>query len=171
MRNDRDRAALALAWKTASRWDEIQRILPSSIVLVSPQEVIVDWGVRTKASRRDPWRAAKYTVVRGRLTPGIARTIAQWYSGPERPLTTLTTANISGMLKAIDCRLSAHSIKHGAMNLLARHAAEGRLDPTKIALVGKHKQVCDLTSTTIRYLTDRVAAARMLGTHQATELL
>jgi hypothetical protein len=165
----KDKGAILLCRKTASRWADVSAITKSNLFHFTPQEIVVDWLDRTKTSRSDPYRASRYAVIRGTGTETIYRCLR--HVPPTEPITTLTTEQLAKLLKQVDPRLSAHSIKHGAMNDLARAAAAGALNPTTIALLAKHKQASDLVSTTIRYVQDRLAAARMLRTQDATKYL
>ena len=165
----KDKGALMLCRKTASRWGDVAGIQKANLFHFTPREIVVDWMDKTKSSRADPYRASRYTVIRGTGTETIYRCLRHV---PQcEPVTTLTTEQLSKLLKQVDPRLSAHSVKHGALNDLARVAAAGHLSPTTIALVAKHKQAADLVSTTIRYIQDRLAAARMLRTQDATKHL
>jgi hypothetical protein len=69
-------------------------------------------------------------------------------------------------------RLTAHSIKRGALDVLLNAACTSKLDPRLIALVAKHKdQLHEFTAATIRYLANKDNLARMLGTQKATKWL
>lgn len=164
-------AAIQLCWKTVSRWDEIMRLRHYNFVKIAEDEIIIDWSNQSKSFRHDPFRASKYVVVVGKFVKDIARNLRLNHN---MSITDMTTSCFDTHLEkshhAINL-LSAHGIKHGAMNVLAAAAAQGKISPTLLALIAKHKQVVDLTSTTIRYIQDRAAAARMLGTQQATALL
>lgn len=163
-------AAMALAWKTASRWDEIHNLQGCNFVLISPQEIIIDWARITKMTRSNPYRASKYTVVIGDLTATIAATIRGIL--PNESLTTVDAAQMERfLLQSLGPGYGAQSFKHGAMNVLAQAAANGLLETHLLALVAKHKMTTELSAMTVRYIQDRAAAARALGTSRATTLL
>ena len=165
-----DSAVFLLAWKTASRWSDVQHLLAQNIILRSPEEIIVHWDQQTKSTRTDPYHASVYTVVVGDLT---ARIFHSLISRHDTPLTLLTTEDITHIMRQVcpNKNYSAHSIKHGAVCVLAQAAAERRLCPTKLSLVAKHKITVSLATMTIRYIQDKVAAARLLGTQEATIFL
>jgi hypothetical protein len=83
----------------------------------------------------------------------------------------MTTHEVARRLGNVRTGLSAHSLKHGAIDELARMSAAGKIDPSLVARLAKHKQQSDLVESTVRYVTDKVALARMLGTQAATALL
>ncbi|KAK7195574.1 hypothetical protein NESM_000486000 [Novymonas esmeraldas] len=60
---DRLRVAMLLAWKTASRWDDIARVTKRSLLSVREDQIIVDFGSATKTSRARPFRPEMPVVV------------------------------------------------------------------------------------------------------------
>lgn len=165
-----DRAALFLAWKTASRWGEIASIRGANIISRTRTEIIVNWDQQTKSTRTDPYRASMYAVVVGDLTDFI---FLHLESRPQHLITALSTEDITAAMRRALPRkhYSAHSIKHGAMNILARAAANNLLDYRFMSLLAKHKMTNELSAVTIRYVQDKPAVARLLGTQHATQLL
>ena len=99
----------------------------------------------------------------------------QWAQrrNPNVPLTTVTSTKLSEALQAILGKpFTAHSIKRGAMTLLARFCSQGQIDPHLVAVMGKHKRTAPiLEPTTIRYINNPVTVARVIGTSRATKLL
>ena len=61
----RDKGAIMLCRKTASRWADVSSISKANLFHFTPKEVIVDWLDKTKTSRSDPFRASRYAVIRG----------------------------------------------------------------------------------------------------------
>ncbi len=160
------KAALMLAWKCGGRWDEIQQLTQDQFVTISSERIIIAWGQKTKATRTQPFRPDMYTVVEGPWTSEIAAVLVNLRRN-ERLITT-STADLRRHMKAMfGNKYTAHSIKHGVANHLARLAAEGRLTMEQVQRVLKHKEV----TTTLRYVSDRHAAAMALGTHQVTAML
>ncbi len=164
------RIAILLAWKTASRWDEVQHLTKESIVRNTPTEVIIDWGRGTKTTRQDPYRAAKYTVIVGDWTEEIHLGLKM--KGDFEMLTAVTTEQIAKSIRQEYGKgFGAHSIKHGAMTQLVYHAALGELRTDQLEIIAKHKSKMEISRATVRYLQDRTAAARMLGTQEVTKWL
>jgi hypothetical protein len=164
------KVALMVAWKTASRWGEVYQLTGENFIYRAPQQVIIDWERKTKTTRSDPFRASKYTVIEGDMTAEIYRAVAKLRSG--QSLTKCTTKQFGKLLKKrIGGGYGVHSIKHGAMSHLVRLGAEGLVTPDQLELIAKHKKATQLASTTVRYLQDKVATARFLGTQAATRLL
>lgn len=159
--------AILIAWKTASRWDEVQHLSKESIVLNTEREIILDWGRGTKTTRQDPYRASKYTVIVGDWTEEIHRGLQM--KGEFNKLTATTTEEIAKIIRQMFGKgFGAHSIKHGAMTQLVYHAALGELRTDQLEIIAKHKSKAEISRATVRYLQDRTAAARMLGTQQVT---
>lgn len=165
-------AALFLLWKSAARFDEISRMTGSSFIHIAPDEIIVEWLDRTKTSRADPFRVSCWTVVRHNAPmTQIADTLRELQ--PEEPLLDWTTQQFASWVQQEDStqQLSAHSFKRGALDVLAGRAAAGDIDIKLLPLLAKHKWTDDFPCTTLRYIGDRVALARMLRTQDATVLL
>jgi len=166
------RLALLIAWKSASRWDEVAKLTRANITTLPatenlPMEVHVDWFRGTKMSRTDPFRASRYTVISGDNTEEIAMMLQLL---PEQsPITTLTTSALDKLL--LPHHFSAHSIKAGAIDTVTKALPPGLESEKLIARLAKHKHFADPESTTLRYVRDPAALARLLGTAAATRLL
>lgn len=168
---------LMLAWKTASRWADLGGLIndEESFPLLTREEIIVDWGRGTKTTRQDPFRAQKYAVIQGNLTEQIHDIISTRPRG--QPLIPMSTDSIRALLAAmcekhrINKNYTAHSIKHGAANILMLAASQKLVSFQAVTLLLKHKATYDLVAMTVRYVQDRVAMARALGTQEATLLL
>ncbi len=166
------RLALLLAWKTASRWADVQTLRRSQFLVVSPNEIVVDWGTTPKGRRGRPFHPSKLVVVQGPWTDEIAQAVE--HLGNFAQLTTVTTATLDALWKMdpVMHAYSAHSIKRGALSHLFELAATGVDVPqVPLALLAKHATTAALSATTIRYGANPVAMARMLGTQQVTRLL
>lgn len=157
------KTALLLAWKTASRVDEIARLQPSGIVKSSPTEIIVNFSDRTKKSRGKLFLPENLCIVAGDLTEFLHNNLPQ--AMEEWP----THATLS---KHMPKNFTDHSIKHGAAIVLMEAAAENKFDKELVSLVLKHQSKRVLTQTTITYCMGRLdLAARVLGTQNATVFL
>jgi hypothetical protein len=170
-------AALWVAWKTASRWDDVIHLTRRSFILVDTEakQVIVEWGL-TKSTRRQHFRPSSFTVIQDDTTFASITQLQAVLSRlkKEQPLTMMTTAQLRTWFRTMpDAKhLTAHSIKRGAIDVLIRHAADGNLDARYIPLLAKHRDVqSEYPTTTLRYVSDKAAMARMLGTQHATRLL
>lgn len=163
------KVALMVAWKTASRWGEVELLTGENFIHRAPDQIIIDWERKTKTTRSDPYRASKYTVIEGEMTEEIFRTVATM--GPEQNLTRHTTKQLEKILRNLGGGYSAHSIKHGAMAHLVRLGAQGLVTVDQLELIAKHKKASQIAPTTVRYLQDKVATARFLGTQAVTRLL
>lgn len=157
---------LLLAWKTASRWDEMTRLTPESMPLITTEEIIIDWDTETKGSQLNQFRASQFAVIRGDGTELLARWL--WSLPTDQPVTTMDQSAVVRRLKQVSPRLSAHSIKAGALDHLLRSGASLELIPR----LSKHMDDAhDPPPTLLRYFRDRIALARALGTGALTVLL
>ena len=169
--NQRLVAALFIQWKTASRWDEVMRLVGKSVVLASSDEIIIEWLDRTKSTRGDPFRPSSWAVIKhDRPMDSVVAMLQQLQ--PEEELTGWTTETFARWLKDDPCteELSAHSFKRGAIEILVKLAAEQLISPQLIPLLAKHKSpLTEFPSTTLRYASsNKLALARMLRTQDAT---
>jgi hypothetical protein len=165
------RAALFVAWKTASRWADILTLTKESFVQLSDNQVVIEWS-HTKSSTQGDFNPWRWTVIHDalpmcwllRIIRGLRR---------HQPLTTIPTENVPPLLQRFGGDYTAHSVKRGAVDHLVREAAAGRLDMQLIPLLAKHQNPgCQLPpAVTLRYAGDKVSLALMLGTQRATMLL
>lgn len=165
------RLPLLLAWKSASRWDEISKlIVPTSFIVMSPTEIIVDWLQETKASRTDPHRASRFTVLLGSDVEELYHLLSQH---PPGPITSLSTSALTRLLRRAfpGENLSAHSLKAGAMDVLAAAVVAGHISISEMSRIAKHKTPSDPSATTLRYVRDLPTLARALATGRASALL
>ena len=166
---------LFLAWKTASRWDDIFNLTKDRLILVTNSEIIIAWGQATKGSRLMPYRTSAWTVIHDFTSMEWAVKLIESLPPLSRIVTT-TTDQLDRYLHAnTNPRLTAHSFKRGALSTLLEHVVSGDLDIRFISLMGKHKTDHEeLPASTIRYLTGSATEcqlARALGTQTATILL
>jgi hypothetical protein len=164
------RCALLLAWKTASRWAETSALTRRNVILMLPDEIIIDWGRLPKSARQNPFRPSRHAVVQGSWTQEIFLLLHAWPT--ETPLSRLTTQQISTLLSAAAGRkLTAHSVKRGAIDVLLTAVAAGKLPGEAVALLAKHQTPGVVPSMTARYAGNAVTLARAQGTAAATTLL
>ncbi|KAJ9452494.1 hypothetical protein DIPPA_25585 [Diplonema papillatum] len=170
--------AALVAWKTASRWGEVCALSSPQFLLVTPQEVIIDWFRTPKARKRDPFRPSRFAVVQGDLTSEIA-TLFQECS-PFEKLTEMTTEALDVTWKRAPAMstFSAHSIKRGAATFIFQKLASGEavVPAALVDRLTKHEEkegggADKFSDTTLRYGGDLVALARALRTGEVTRHL
>ena len=174
---DRLCAALFLAWKTASRWDEVSRITGASLIRLDNKEIIIEWLDRTKTTRSDPFRLDSFTTLihEPQVPEAIMSTLRRL--GRNEFLTNRTTSWLDTWMARVlppnnnSSKVTAHSIKRGAMDFLALAVDHGHLDRIVLPVIAKHKVDWDIPSTTLRYISNKVAKAHMNRTAEATILL
>jgi hypothetical protein len=175
---DRDEIATWLSWKTASRWDDMTHITGRMIVPRPqfPLQIIIRWGEGTKTSQAGKSLNAPHlwTVVvpnqEGWDDQIFTRAKILLESLPQKQhLTTLTTAQASALLKRVDNRLSAHSIKRGAVTHLFNQGAPLEL----ISRLAKHAAQTshNFSITTLGYGASDGQIALALKTQEVTKLL
>lgn len=152
---------MMIAWKTASRWGDVENLRRKDFIWVSDDEVIVDWGTLPKGRRGDPNVPARWTVIRGRWVDVIARMVRQ--TGGR--ITTVSTSMLDRRLADSGMPWTAHSFKVGATRALLQQG----VDWTLLQRLLKHSEG---GAVTVRYMTaDPLAAARALRTGELTLLL
>jgi hypothetical protein len=144
------RLAVLIAWKTASRWDEVLRLSRSSCTILpetvtDPARILIDWDNRTKASRTNPHRASRWTIIEGPFTDEISAKLLPL--APTAPITLLSTAQIDRIL--LPHGYSAHSFKAGAMNHITRQLPPGQDSEVLLARLAKHQHLLDPTAVTL----------------------
>lgn len=163
-----------LAWKTASRWDEITRLTKESFLPTDRMdEILIYFGTDTKTSKGKPFRPDMYAVIRGEHTDTL-RSFLNPYLRQARanePLFPFPTAKIRDILEAWN--FSAHSMKRGAILHLLHVLPEGSPHLHLLPLLAKHAPHHPvLQDLEIRYGSEHQAGiARHLGTGILTSLL
>ena len=172
-------AALFIAWKTASRWSDVNRLVRRNIVNPTAQRLTVYWGDATKTTRAEPFAVRGFTVMEH---PAGMQWLIDYLNTlePDQFVCTWCTDKATKWmhetLPVADPlrRVSASSIKRGAVTFLVRAAARGQLSPELISRVAKHKHWFEeISATTIRYVGEEVweELALCLRTQEATRLL
>jgi hypothetical protein len=182
LRNDptwRHAMSLYVAWKTASRWNDVVGLRKENFIAFdhARRQVVIEWG-SLKTNRRQRFKATMFTVVQEDVSPHTLRLLehAVRTLNTEEPLATKSTEQLRKWMRAFPTtrQLGAHSIKRGAADELMEAAAAEppRLDPRLIPLVLKHQDALhEYPASTLRYPSRKVAMARALGTQNATKLL
>jgi hypothetical protein len=168
--------AMKIAWKTASRWDEVAHLTRSHFIHLSPTEVIIDWFTLPKGRRPNPYVPSRYTVIVGDWTEDICRLASEMH--PTWTLSTWTTSRLDMYWKTVQpmarFHYTAHSFKRGAWKHLLKAIADNKIEmpPHILSTLMKHKSPHDaLSNQDIRYNGDSIDLARYLGTQRATRLL
>lgn len=156
-----------LAWKTASRWGDLQSLTLHDFIVPNPYTLIVDWSNKTKSSKRRPFRASRYTVIQGPRTPELLK----WLSTLRDPIQWMKTPEAAALFKNVDPTLTAHSIKVGATKVLEWAVANKQLSLEIKSRVLKHDTRNPALEMSLQYGRSRVAQALSLETHLATRLL
>ena len=166
--------ALWVAWKTASRWDEILRLSRNDLTVVSATEVVIDFAEKTKASAMAPFRPDMLVVLRDE-TPAMQTFLNFVLSlRPTQKLTTVTTPQFTAMIRRYLplSHYSGQSVKRGAANKIVSLAAQGLINPNMISHMLKHKGgPPKISETSVRYVTDKVSLAQVLGSGDVTVLM
>lgn len=163
-----------LAWKTASRWDDIAQLVREDVTVDSAKGCVIDFADKTKMSVTQPFRPDILVYVED-SSPHMRRFQQHVQSlQPLQRITTLTTENIRHILQQQypRKRMGAHSIKRGAVQYLMEMAALGTIPPYLVAQLAKHQNsMVPLQQTTVRYVSNRTLTARALRSQEATRLL
>lgn len=194
------RAALYLAWKTASRWDDVVGLSLPLQYQRDRSQLLVRFLDNTKTSVSDPFAGRFIALVdwsRLEGTPPSPEILKLLTTSTRRLCPDWDTHRMNVYLAQIEVPAEAmeppppegiqyrthftcHSIKRGADRHLWVHGflekydqPEERLDPEIIERICKHLNPRGekLGSTTLRYAPDPYIAALALETHLASRLL
>lgn len=171
--NTRLQLAIWIAFKTASRADEVFRLTRKAFLVNEPNEIVIEWMGNTKTSRLDPWRTSSWVVIHHHAPMTHFNKIISGLD-EDSPLLDMPTTHLTSWLSRDNSTrsLSAQSFKRGALTYLAQMAIGGLLDLSLIPRLAKHKVEFDVfPATTLRYLGDRVILAKLLRTQEATVLI
>jgi hypothetical protein len=172
-----------MAWKTASRWNDIETFQGSMSVkkawAIEPTVAIIlkwAWGTKTSQTKTGA----------GLVAPHLWTVIVPHQSGddlqhflalkqillnlqPHQRLTLISTEQITRFLRMTNPHLTAHSIKRGAVSRLFDEGAELDL----ISRLAKHSAGVrtGFSQTTLGYGGNEAAIAIALRTHLVTRLL
>lgn len=167
-----ERYLIMLAWKTASRWDEIQRLQASSFLLLTPTEIVIYFGNETKTSRIRPNRADLFVVIRGAYTAELCAFFAPHVRNRKvGPLFPYPVQKITDILRRWG--FTAHSMKRGATTHIMLTLPEGSPHLQLLPLLEKHApHFATVQDVDLRYCSEKqIAIARHLGTGILTSLL
>ena len=94
-RDRHKRMQLWLAWKTASRWSDLTRLETADFCVMGADTLMVDFGTKTKMTRKNPFRKSRFAVIQG----PIASELIARVSSLQDPIQWMTTAEVSAALK------------------------------------------------------------------------
>lgn len=159
-----------LMWKTASRFDDVSGLTRENFLVVSEEEIILQFGV-LKANQSGVPSATSLVHIKDRQAMDWqCATLTQL--APSDKICSLSYTTFMERIKAVHPNLSAHSFKHGAHDTLLDEVEKGLLPLSVIPLILKHKDpTVEYPEQSIRYAKDKAKYARILGTGSATFLL
>jgi hypothetical protein len=165
-------AVLLLCWKAAARFDDVQRLTRDDFLLVTPTRIIIQWR-KTKSNQTGVLQSHSLTVVDDpKGMPIILHRIMRLKN--QTQFSPLDGGKVRDMLKKFPAtkELTLHSFKRGAADVLIREVNAGHLDVELVPRLLKHKHpLQEIPDVTLRCISDRIALALALRTHQATRLL
>lgn len=163
---------LFLAWKTASRWSDVARLRKQDVIVLNNNELVITFPL-TKSTALRPFRPDLYVHVVHRT--GMAPFISYLRSlRNNSPITSTSGKVLLHQMRTIlgDPTVGTHSLKRGAVQLLMKEAARGKLSPETVGRLAKHATTSQrLQDQTVRYVGDPVSLAVTLGTGAATALI
>ena len=164
-------AAVSLAWRTASRWGDLEDLSAANFLQVEDCRITLEWG-RTKSNQELRDTMSSLVVIASVVPmPEIVNFVRQLRRGV--PFCTIRTDKFRAILAAdtSTAELTAHSLKNGAADVLLHHAILGRVDKSLIPRVTKHSEGDRserLPSVTQGYFKDKVRRAQLLETEKVT---
>ena len=174
------KAGIFLAYKTAARWSDVNRLTRTNIKAMSATSLTIHWADVTKTMAAEPFAIRGLTVVEH--PSGM-----QWlvdHVNSKRPNDYLVPVSTESATRWIrdyvpqssdpEKAVSASSIKRGAVTALVQAAAAKQLDPMLISRLAKHSHgVEEISAMTIRYVGAETwtELAHLLRTLVATRLL
>ena len=191
------RAGIFLAWKTASRWDDIFGLPLPLPYIAGKSQLLLSFLTNTKTSSSHPFEARFLALVDWSSPDGI-RPSADVFSyltttwHPQTVASAWPTKRVENLLKDLRVpsdlarmktllpkqqfrnHFTAHSFKKGAIRVLWENSAAPHfLSPLIIERISKHKNPRGepLSAEAIRYAPDLYPIALYLETHRASRLL
>lgn len=162
----RDRVAIMIAWKTASRWAEVQKLKRENFLTLTDTEIVIAWGAIPKGAQLQPYRKDMFTIISGEWTREIAAMLRQ--IDLRRGLSDMTTDDLSAMLHLwTGTAYTAHSIKRGALTHLVQLIPDLNITMEDVQRLAKHKEL----ETTLRYIGNQTALAHALDPLRITQHL
>lgn len=173
--------SIYLCFKTCSRWGDVANLTKENFIInhdnLNNNEILVIWGTKVKTHRLRPFKATGLTVVVEETAPDMMEELKRQIRKlkKDQKLCPKSTDQMLKWLKKKQAtsRLSCHSFKRSALDKLTTAVLEEKLAPTLLPLMAKHqdKNLQHFPESTIRYLANKVALAKILKTQEATRLL
>lgn len=173
--------AIYLCVKTCSRWGDLVNLTKENFTINHPDlednEILVLWGTKVKTSRFRPFKATGFTIVKEEKCPQQMVELKEYIRKlkKDQKFCPKTSDQMLKWLKKkkSTSNLTCHSFKRTALDILASAVVRGELHPTLLPLMAKHqdKNLQYMPESTIRYIANKVALAKILKTQEATRLL
>ncbi|RNC44154.1 trans-sialidase [Trypanosoma cruzi] len=119
---------------------------PNNFTMERDGALILDWPVAPKTAKADPHRASRFVKIRGQDAFDIIK-LCRTLQKNKGKLTNLTTAQEERALAP--WKVTAHSIKQGALRHAAPIVETHNLDPHVISQLAKHVNPFDLPQNTV----------------------
>ena len=179
--NPRLQACIYLAYKTASRWGDLVKLVKANFIIhhqcLQRNEIVICWGSAIKTSRVKPFRPVNFTVLVEEKHPHLLRLLKSQISKLKKDqlLCPKSTNQMLAWMKKdrILRNLTCHSFKRTTLDKLVQFIDQDLLDFRVLPIMAKHqdKQNPHFPESTIRYINNKVLLAKMFGTQKATRLL
>lgn len=165
------RMFLYLAWRTASRFDEVSNLTAANFLQTSPN-VVIWWKNASKTSQLEPEQARFFTVV----TPPHPTLHDPFWTAATRFFCAFqgwspeTREQARMWMNSVDRQLTDHSCKVGALDRLLGLSATGQVPLQAVSMLAKHKgaEAGFLSNTTTGYARNHLQLALALNTKEAT---
>src|SRR3989338_3309825 len=173
--------SIYLCTKTCSRWGDLVNLTKENFIInhqdLEENEILVLWGTKVKTSRFRPFKATGFTVVRMEKCPQQMVNMKEYIRNLKKNQ-KFCPKNTDQMLRWLKKKketsnLTCHSFKRTGLDILAAAVVRGELQPTLLPLMAKHqdKNLQYIPESTIRYIANKVALAKILKTQEATKLI
>ena len=168
------RMFLYLAWRSASRFDEVSNLTTENFLQTNPN-IAIWWKNASKTSQMEPEQARFFTVI----TPPHPSLHDPWWEAAcaffavFTAWTPSTREQARTNLNKVDKTLTDHSCKVGALDRLLELSAKGLVPLQAVSMVAKHKGAEEgfLSNTTTGYARNHLQLALALNTKEATQWL
>lgn len=156
---DHERAHLLLMWFTASRYDDIEKLISKKVVKERTlEDGRIQWNVRFDVHKGDPFYLGGSSKMV--LPPDLSRFLEHFLGrrGPEESATAATYEQVNAAVQSLYPNLSSHSIKRGALMELLQSG----VPLETLQVIAKHRSL----KTLLIYL-DSARVADAIGLPQA----
>ena len=164
--------AIWLMWKTASRWDDVAYLTGAHFLVISPEEIIVHFQ-KTKANQAMAYKMTSLVHVRDRMPMNGQAAVLRSLKKDEKLMTLSRETFVQRIREVIaEPKLTGHSFKRGAADVLVRAAEEKIIPHSLIPQLLKHADPSnEFPEHTLAYTSTPESYARIFGSGAATILL